>query len=188
MAKTMTTTTTKKKKDEPEDWRNSKAKKLLRMDILSGKVTASMDALLEVKKMRPEFAPYRDDRFADNFSNLCKAIECNKARMSQDIIAYGHDLGVMKRERQKEPLQRLPWHRTECPALLKADIDAGKYPAMTPKELYTTRNEYQAFTLAEFRMHIHQERADREKKKSRPEKKKLRAAERKEFRAILHGE
>lgn len=188
MAKTTKSTRRKKKKDdEPEDWRNSEAKKLLFYDILSGKVTASMDYLV-VKNMRPQFAPYRDERFRDNFKALCEAIERDKERMQQDIVDYGHDLNVMKALREQEPLERLPWHRTDCPDLLKADIDDGKYPTLSPQELYATRDEYQAFTLDEFRKHIHQERADREKKKNRSTRKKIRAAARKEIRALLHDE
>lgn len=181
------TTTNSNEKEEPEPWLNSKAKKLLKNDILLGKVTAGMD-FLQVKRMRPEFAPYKDEHFKTNLKNLLAAIERNKKRMREDILAYGHDVSVMRDLREKEPLERRPWHRTACPGLLKADIDAGKYRPKHPKDLYATRDEYQAFTLMEFRQHIHQELADREKKKSRPEKKKLRAAERKEYRRIFHGE
>lgn len=94
----------------------------------------------------------------------------------------------MKKLRQENPPKRVPWHKTKCPELLKADIAAGNYPSTAPKDLYVTKAEYQAFTLEEFRKRIHQEVSSESKKETRHVKKKIRAANARAVRDALYGE
>lgn len=47
----------KQNKNEPSPWKDSRAKELLRKDILDGKFIDSMTAM-QIFQMRPEYAPY----------------------------------------------------------------------------------------------------------------------------------
>ena len=89
--------------------------------------------------------------------------------MANDARDYGHDKAIVKALRVGEPT---PWNLSECPKLLKKDVEDGLYPQIEPKDLYMLRIEYQAYTLTEFRNHIYQEIDSRAKREQRFERKK----------------
>ena len=113
--------------------------------------------------------PY--DNWKASFKRLKEAIARDKGRMLVDKANYEHDLAIVKSQRQGPE----PWHRSECPNLLKQDIDDGKHLTMTPKQMYEQpdRPQYRAtVTLDQFRKHIHQEKDSRPKREHRFAKKK----------------
>ena len=146
----------------PEDnWATSTAKKLLKEDILSGRVTYSMKASV-VKPMRPEYAKWIMKNFRTNLNTLRDGIARDQRRMLVDCEAYGHDLAIVKEKRQTEI--KTPFYRTPAKPLLKQDVYNGAHLALvqgkkiTPKQLYKSRPEYQAAaTMEEFRGYLYQE-------------------------------
>ena len=154
---------------KPEQWKTSEAKALLREDIISKRVPASMGAK-EVYAMRAEYKEFPIKNFPTNLKNLRKAIADNFARMQVDCEAYGHDRAILKTLATADPTNH-PWHKSEAKKLLKQDIDEGKHLQMKPSELRGTRKEYEAFGLEVFRKHIHQDVDSRSKRSFRFAKK-----------------
>lgn len=158
---------TKKK----ENWRTSKAKRILGKDIVSGKVRADMKAD-EVYQMHSEYKKWPKKNFAPNLKRLRKSIAEDYDRSRSDSIAYGHDLARLMTLRAGDPPAKKPWHKSNAKRLLKQDVEDGKHELMKPAELYSTRVEYQEFDLETFRNHIYQERDGPEKLERRFARKK----------------
>jgi hypothetical protein len=160
---------------EEKKWKDSEAKRLLREDIISGVVLASM-AANEVYDMRPEYKKWPYKNFQTNLRNLRKAIAHSYERMLADCEAYGHDQALLMTLRADNNPQDVPWHKSEAKTLLKQDIDDGRHKQMKPEAVHGMREEYQAFPLKTFRNHIHQEVDSRAKRAHRFAKKKKRAS------------
>ena len=79
--------------EEPKiKWKDSKAKSLLRDDIMNGIVplhatNKSSGKLLDIYNMRPEYAQYSYDKFSSRLSSLRKTISVNKNRAESDRMA-----------------------------------------------------------------------------------------------------
>jgi hypothetical protein len=123
---------------EEKKWKDSVAKRLLREDIISGVVLASM-AAKDVYDMRPEYKKWSYKNFPANLRNLRKAIANSYARMLSDCEAYGHDRALLMTLRAGENPQDIPWHKSEAKQLLKQDIDDGKHKQMKPEVLHGMR-------------------------------------------------
>jgi hypothetical protein len=135
---------------QEKNWKDSEAKRLLREDIISGVVQASM-AAKDVYDMWPEYKKWAFKNFQTNLKNLCKAIANSYTPMLADCKAYGHDQTLLMTLRADENTQDIPWHKkSEAKKLLKQDIDDGKHKQMKPEVLHGTRDEYQAFPLKTF--------------------------------------
>ena len=156
-----------------QKWISSKAKRLLRDDIISGAVTADMPAK-DVYNMRPEYQEWPEKNFPTNLKNLLTKIgeDYEKARVDQ--MAYDHDLAHLRTLRAGQT-QTLQWHRSDAKWMLIQDINMGKHELMKPAELRLTRAEYQEFDLKTFRNHIYQEVDKRMKRQFRFELKQKRA-------------
>lgn len=159
--------------EDDEKWRNSKAKQMLKEDIIFGAVTKAM-LPRQVFEMRPEYKKFEYKNFVTNLRNLRIAVDKLYARMQADCIAYGHDCAVLKDLRANDPPGPVPWHKSPARKLLKNDIDNNLHKQMQPKELHALRAEYKAFKLKVFRNHIYQEVDKRAKFEHRMKKKKLR--------------
>ena len=159
---------------KPEQWKDSEAKRLLRKDIISGAVTASMKAK-DVYKMRLEYQTWKYTNFRNNLKSLHNVIAASYARMQTDCKAYGHDRALLKSMADVQTQPNIPWHESAARKLLKQDVDASKHLQMRPMELHTTRPEFMAFALKVFRKHIYQEIENQAKRLSRFAKKKTRS-------------
>ena len=135
-----------------------------------------MDAA-DVYKMRPEYKKFPFEWFKPNLKNLRKKIESERTRAETDAAAYRHDRQLLLTLRANCP-PVIEWHKSQAKYLLRQDIEDGKNKVMAPSELYSTRAEYQEFTLKVFRNHIYQEikRIEKRKDGSRFTKRKYRAS------------
>lgn len=156
-----------KKKAVP--WQKSKAKALLRSGILNGTISANMTAE-EIYAMDDEHKKWNFTNWTKNLGTLRAAISRDRGRMARDARDYGHDRTIVMKLRQNDP--KKPWHKTECPKLLKKDVNEEKHLSMKPNQLYLSRPEYQEFELSVFRNHIYQGVDSRPKRAARFEKKK----------------
>jgi hypothetical protein len=142
---------------KPVPWQNSRAKMLLRQDIVDGIVNESMEPK-EVFQMRHEYPAYEYDNFKTNLTNLLEFIQQSRAKADSDSAALARD----RRIRGPPPAQTsngIPrWHGSDAQRLLKEDANAGLLEECTPMELRATRLEYQAFPKKIFSDHIHQEK------------------------------
>lgn len=176
-----------KKKDKEDVWRTCTARKLLKDDIIMGRVLPQMDAT-EVYATRTEFMKFPLKRFKPNLQNLRAAIARDYRRMCRDCEFYGHDLALLKEIRANDLPRAIPWHKSDAKPLLEKDIQGKVHlnilengEKLTPKQFYQTRVEYRAFTLDVFRNHIYQELKRLEKNESKirfgKKKKRLPATE-----------
>ena len=81
--------------------------------------------------------------------------------MASDAFMFGHDMGLIGVYRQNggEP-QPSTFHQSIASRLLKEDVKQQKHKQLAPKQLWSSRIEYQDFSLKVFRDHVYQE-ADR---------------------------
>ena len=84
----------KNPKKNKKKWFKSKAKNLLRKDIIEKKVTDASDPAV-VYQMRPEYSDFEFARFKVNLANLIEVVYRDYERMRNDCEFYGHDLGVL---------------------------------------------------------------------------------------------
>lgn len=152
-----------------ESWAKSNSKAILRRGILNGTITSDMtpQQIRQMDKDKDEHAKWPWNNWKNNLANLREAISRDRGRMATDAKDYGHDKAIVMKLRQG---QAVPWHKTECPKLLKKDVDKNEYES--PQQLWLSREEYQAFNLTVFRNHIYQEIDSRPKREMRFERKK----------------
>ena len=163
---TSTTTTLNAK----ESWKDSKSKSILRVGILSGEITEEMKPKQVYQMREDEHGKWVYTNWANNLRNLRATIKSDKERLMEDLAAYGHDIAIVKQQREG---QKLPWHKSPAAKLLKDDVKAGLDETKKPKQLHASRDEYkQEFGLTEFRKHIYQERDSKPKRDLRFERKK----------------
>jgi len=154
-----------------ETWAKSKSKAILRRGIIDRTIANDMTPE-QVFAMDPqEHGKWKWQNWKTNLSNLREAIARDRGRMAADARDFGHDLARVKKLREANPVPT-PWHKSECPKLLKKDVDDGLHLTLKPKQLYAKREEYRAFTLTVFRNHIYQEVDSRPKREMRFERKK----------------
>jgi hypothetical protein len=149
-----------KNQEKPETpWQDSKAKKKLMKDILSGKVPPEWKPM-RVFAMRPElYKPYKKN-FGSNLRRLQKSLKDQQDRANEDDAAVRHDLGLYPQSAMDE--RGYPrWEGSSAQAFLKEDISAGKHKELKPKGLQQTRDEYKQFPLKVFSDHIFQEKDSR---------------------------
>ena len=140
----------------PEKWIKSKAKQVLREDIISGLVTPDMDTRTVYNMRDGLYHPYQFQNFITNLKNLRYAIELDYDRASEDAGFYGHDVAIVHSQGIRKEADYLPWHRDPAAHLLVKDVAEGKNKTMKPKEFRATRPEYQALPLKQFSDRIRQ--------------------------------
>lgn len=158
----------KKEKEEPKiKWESSNAKKLLRKDILEGRVPLqardeggrSTMKLETIYKMRPEYAEYRYSKFSSRLSSLRKTITDWKNRASLDQEAFDN---FKQNHPTTNPFSRrggyIQWQGSDAQKLLKEDIEDGRHLSMSKVDLHSSRVEYyENFPLDVFRDKLNQE-------------------------------
>ena len=115
-------------KKKEETWLNSKAKKLLKADIISGMILATTGPKA-VYAMRAEYNKWPYDNFRSNLRSLRLVIISHKKRMQDDCAFYGHDCALHER---RHPCQdrAVPWHKSQAKIFLLEDIASGKHTQM----------------------------------------------------------
>jgi hypothetical protein len=141
--------------NRPVPWQDSDAKKELALLILDGTVTANSDPN-QVYNSSIEYQQYDIKNFKRNLKSLIHSLAKKEENALFDAAAVAHD-------RQLYPRPALTsggypfWDTSEARVLLSADIDADLHLAMSPRDLWNSRDEYQVFPSHVFRQHIHQE-------------------------------
>jgi len=156
--------------DESGGWAKSKA--VLRAGLLSGDIPFNMKPKAAFNLNAEIHHQYKGSyrAWSDNFRNLKASVKRDRARMSDDVSAYAHDLKIAEQFQSNKP----KFHRSAAFRLLKQDIDNELHRQMSPIDLWHTRPEYhQVFGLEEFRKHIYQEVDSRPKRDLRFERKKI---------------
>lgn len=160
-------------KETEESWAKSKAKKLLKEDIIAGKVTEEMH-WSNVYEMRPEYKKFKAERFGPNLKTLREGIARDYARMLKDVDWFGHDMALVKQLRAADS-GSIPWHKSDAKYLLDDDITNEVHLKInsetgmknTPQDMHKSRPEYQQYPLGVFRGHLYQEIKRREKLESK---------------------
>jgi hypothetical protein len=94
--KRQTSAAKKKSNKKGDTWINSKAKELLRNNIIAGKVTnkSQPETVQEYTKW-----PYKN--FKTNLKNLLQAVTLDYRRMAEDCDAYGDDIALLLEPKDK---------------------------------------------------------------------------------------
>ncbi len=135
-------------------WIKSKAKEILKHDIINGTVNDEMEAR-DVYEMHEEYKEYEFRKFQNNFRSLKKVIKKHHNRAQEDHAAL--NLYLLLHPRRDVTAGGFPfWDTSEARVSLKRDIDSGIHDRMSTTELWQSRDEYQAFSLKKFRDHLTQ--------------------------------
>ena len=144
-------------------WQNSKAKKLLEKDLISGAIPLDRSDMepSDVYLQRPEFADIEYGRFRARLLALRNQIKEKNDHAASDSASLTRDRHIHPKashNHRGEPR----WEGSETERLLRLDMDEGKHENMKPIDLYQTREEYyDNFPLKVFRKHIDQEKRRR---------------------------
>ena len=130
-----------------EAWKNSKAKKKVREDLLSGEVYDGMGPA-EVFMMQPEYALYEYKNFVTNLRNLRAAIKKEKESATRTERAYYHDRNIFPSVFNRSGV--VQWKDTESCRLLKQDIENGVLDGISKRELWNSREEYKQHDFTYF--------------------------------------
>lgn len=151
----------------PEDstWAKSEAKRVLKEDILEGRVTNGMEAKA-VHESRPLFMMWGFTRFSANLKNLRASLARDCSRMLKDCECCGNDASALVQLRKKYPLKEVPFHLSAAKALLADDVTNSRHEGLKPAEFHGVRPEYLAFEPGQFRKFLHQEIKRQEKSAS----------------------
>ena len=106
---------------------------------------------MDIYLKRPEFA------IPGGFKNFPNRLRSARAHVLEKTRRAEADNEALIEDRRLFPGPVGHWHGSEAQSLLKVDIDKGKHLVLKPNELYTSREEYQQFSLQCFRGHIYQE-------------------------------
>lgn len=143
----------KGKKKKPQ-WKNSKAKKILRQDIIDGKCDGLKPK--QVYQMHPDYAIFPKENFSNNLRNLRLLIKKQKERSDFHLDALMNDLTL--NPRPAVDVRGVPrWHESEAERKLKIAVAQGLHRDLKPKELHASDPDYLVFPLAVFRDHVYQE-------------------------------
>jgi hypothetical protein len=145
-----------------EKWKDSRAKKKLTKDILSGKVPPEWKPKRVLATRSELYKPY-EKNFGNNLRNLRKSLIAQQDRADEDDAAVWHDLNLFPRS-NNDPRGYPRWHGSAAQRLLKEDISAGKHIRLLPREIQKTRDEYKLYPLKVFSDHICQEKTSRHAK------------------------
>ena len=166
---------TRKKKALVWGSENDPCKEILKFDLVSGAVPATMKPK-DVYLTRPEYKKYHKyENFRNNLNSLRKLLVLKKDRMLNDCAFYGHDRLLLEQYRANihgNPHKPYPnWHSHAAKNLLKEDVAAGAHIGINPSYLWIQRPEYLDFPLEVFRQHIYQVLHENESRSFRFEKK-----------------
>jgi hypothetical protein len=149
--------------EAPAPWQDSKAKKVLREDIISGFVPSSMSAKEVYKDPREGrkelYAPYKFDNFTTNLRNLRKSIATLQKLAAEDSDALEREL-LLYPEAAMDPRGYPRWNRSKAQASLEQDVTAiiaGTLERPKISAMHASREEYRVFPLTVFRDHFFKE-------------------------------
>ena len=145
---------------EPEiPWAESKARELLRQDIIDEVVPrepcASMPSNV-IFTSRPEYAEY-------GYADFCNRLSRLRAQVKRDIKRTDEDLAAFLNFKANNPIHKITahgypeWDGSYAQKCLKKDIGDGLHEMLEPQELWLYREEYDDFPLKVFKDHIYQE-------------------------------
>lgn len=149
------------KKTPSKSWQNSKEKALLMGDLRQGRI--AVDGRGDARTIltsRPEFAEGTDDNQVKLFASRLRAA---RVRTKQLNASAAFDSEALRQDRLIFPVPAMTvrneprWEGSAAEALLKEDVKGNLHQTMKPQALYSSRLEYQEFSLSTFRGHIHQE-------------------------------
>lgn len=159
-----------KKKKEPEEpdikWEDSKAKALLRKDIIDGIVpleakddhNKSTMPLWDIYHSRIEFAEYKYEKFSGRLSSLRNTLANEFDRAALDQASFDNYKKNHPVVTGFSRLGLIEWQGSESQRLCLLDIEAGKHLNMSRVDLYGDRPEYyDEFPLEVFRDKLDQE-------------------------------
>ena len=146
--------------DEPDiPWQFSEAKKLLRQDMIDGKVPLEDDGSMDMKDVynqRVEFTMYSFRLFPQRLNACREQVKRDIDRKKDDQLAF--DNYIANHQPSCQSHHGYPeWAGHTAQARLREDIKSKKLDTHSPKELWMSDEVYLDFPLDVFRDHIYQE-------------------------------
>jgi hypothetical protein len=161
-------------------WAQSRAKELLREDILDGTVPSDNNELdaKDVYKMRPEYKRYLFNRFKANLKSLREKIAKGNHYAQYDEEALKNDRLIYPIMAYDSATGKYRWDGSMAQKSLEKDISDGIDKQMSScRAFWKSRPEYQLFDVVVFQKHVDQEhRAVKNRHRNKKGKEKRDAA------------
>lgn len=157
---------TRDEKEPKVKWQHSKAKQLLRKDILEGRVpleardahNRTTMALRQIYNLHPEVQEYFYSKFSQRLGSLRTTIKEEKKRKALDQEAFDNFIQNHPSRALLSKKGYIQWQGSEAQKLLLDDIAANRHTTMSKSDLYGSRREYyENFPLDVFRDKLSQE-------------------------------
>ena len=147
----------------PSPWRNSKAKKLLHADIVSGR-TDKFKGPTGIWNSRPEYKLYDKKNFSSNYYSLRKTVisKVEGAKKGRDALA--RDTSLLAAHRRERGVFYYPGSAIQ--QQLRKDVQLGLTDGKTPAEVRASKAIYRqpgGPDLEQFANHLSYERRRRER-------------------------
>ena len=138
-------------------WISSKAKEVLRDDIVKGRVTPNMKPVEVYEMHEGIYHDFKYDNFKINLKNLRVALQKKKEDAQSDEVRLRNTL----KKKQNDDIQPSypTWNHSEAQKLLCTDINSGRAQVMKPAELWSSRPEFKVYPVSVFRDHLYKERS-----------------------------
>lgn len=150
-------------KDKVVDWKVSKCKAYLLIQLMDDKSSFHSMEPEEIYNSYDGFNDYAFTNFKNNLNNLKEVVRVRKEVIKEDERIYQLEQQRFPRK-ERTTTGKFFWDTHPSNLLLQEDVKKGKTNLMKPKKLRQTRNEYQDFDVGVFCGHVQQEkRAQREK-------------------------
>jgi len=150
-------------KDKVADWKVSKCKAYLFIQLMDDKSSFHSMEPEEIYNSYDGFKDYAFTNFKNNINNLKEVVRVRKEVIKEDERIYQLEQQRFPRK-ERTTTGKFFWDTHPSNLLLQEDVKKGKTNLMKPKKLRQTRNEYQDFDVGVFCGHVQQEkRAQREK-------------------------
>lgn len=161
---------------KPTPWEHSEEKKLLRQDILDGKVPSTMKPRDAYNMRNGICKKYKQTNFTTSLRNLRESLKKNQEKADSDSAALAHDRQLHPKGNETCDGCGYPrWEGSEAERLLKDDIANGRHEGLKPLQFRLTRQCYQAFPAKVFRNHVEKEinkRRERSRWKNRKKRRR----------------
>ena len=120
--------------DPPSPWRQSRAKKALYHDMVTG-VTARYSGPTQVFFSRLIYQRYNKENFCSNYRALKRATDQCVGAAAAARAALDHDLPILIARRQGQV-----WRGSAAQIQLQRDVIAGRMDGKTPRQVFYANN------------------------------------------------
>lgn len=126
--------------------------------LINTSLYSSQMTVDEIWNSHPVFKQYPFNDFKKYHTNMVKLTDVRRKQLQRDVEIFREHMILFPRDTLTSR-NKLFWDTHPANNLLEVDTTSGRAKELKPKALWESREEYQDFSLDDFRGHIYQERS-----------------------------